>query len=289
MPEERRRYIPPFLDVNSPRLKGEEIEVKERIENFKEVELGLKEVEAKKEADRCLSCRRCLGCALCAYECKDGAVDFEMKEEFLDLNVDVIVVTPEVKRASRGFDSKWGYGKYLNVFSETQFERILSPTGPYDGSILKPSDGDIPNKVAFISTNKEDNPLRMQYLKKLIILAKEKLKNLEAHIFIGNKESFKDMESSLIIRDEIENIVEREDKNIEITWKDGTDSKKEVFDLIVLLGEPEFSPFLKEVFQDLNINVRNNSWGCKKDFSLVTTSNSGIFLAGNLEEVDKKS
>ncbi|MDY6863762.1 MAG: hypothetical protein SV062_12350 [Thermodesulfobacteriota bacterium] len=289
MPEEIIRYIPPFADTSSPRLKGEEMAVEDRIDNFKEVESGFNEKDAKKEADRCLSCRRCLGCALCAYECKEQAVDFDMKEEYLDLNVDLIVVTQDARRFSKDVNSEWSCKDFLNVCSEIQFERMLSPTGPYDGLILKPSCGDIPKKIAFISTNKEENQLRIQYMKKLLILAREKVKDLEVSIFTDYKEEFDDLKPlPLYLKRGIENIIEREDKNLEITLKNGGDSESQIFDLIVFFGEPELSSFLKGVFRNLGLNVRNNSFGCKRDIVLVPTSKSGVFLTGNVEEVNDK-
>ena len=47
-------------------------------------------------------------------------------------------------------DQRFGYGKSLNVLTDLEFEGMLHLEGPYGGLILRPSDGEIPNKIAFI-------------------------------------------------------------------------------------------------------------------------------------------
>ena len=43
-----------------------------------------------------------------------------------------------------------GYGIYKNVVTSTEFERILSATGPTRSLVLRPSDGKIPQRVAWL-------------------------------------------------------------------------------------------------------------------------------------------
>ncbi|GAH76798.1 unnamed protein product, partial [marine sediment metagenome] len=92
----------------------------------------------------------CIGCGVCAGVCKAKAVEYDREDEIVDINVGAIVLSP-------GFDeyippevNKYGYGKFKNVVSSIEFERILSASGPFAGRVLRPSDGDIPEKVAFL-------------------------------------------------------------------------------------------------------------------------------------------
>ena len=43
-----------------------------------------------------------------------------------------------------------GYRTFKNVITAVEFERILSASGPYLGKILRPSDKNIPKKIAWI-------------------------------------------------------------------------------------------------------------------------------------------
>ena len=63
-----------------------------RKHNFEEVELGYSEEEAIEEARRCLNCGGCSECYECVQTCEAEAINHEMKEEVVDLNVGAIVV-----------------------------------------------------------------------------------------------------------------------------------------------------------------------------------------------------
>ena len=155
--EKERRYIIPFSDAPTPRAKMPEISVEERRENYTEVETGFPEDVAVNEAKRCLSCRRCLGCALCWAECKPEAIDFDISDEEFELEFDEVVITKGQENAVHSFDPQLGYGKYSNVITDLQLERMLSPTGPTSGMVVSPLDGEIPRRIAIIQGHTEDD------------------------------------------------------------------------------------------------------------------------------------
>jgi heterodisulfide reductase subunit A2 len=85
----------------------------------------------------------------CVEVCPTNAIDFEQKEQFVDLKVGSIVV-------ATGFDvfdatrlSAFGYGKSPNILDGIQFERLSSATGPTKGEILT-KEGKKPERVAII-------------------------------------------------------------------------------------------------------------------------------------------
>jgi len=151
--EKERRYIIPFFDVPAERAEMPEITVSERKGNFTEVETGFTEDTAVTEAKRCLSCRRCLGCALCWAECKPEAIDFSIPDQMLDLEFDEVVTTAGQDNTFEKLPRELGYGSFANVITDLQFERMLSPTGPTDGVIVSPLDGEIPGRIAIIQGN----------------------------------------------------------------------------------------------------------------------------------------
>src|SRR5512147_3045519 len=138
MYEKKGRYIVEFQDIPKARQHYIEIDVEERRNNYKEVELGFNEERALKEAKRCLSCRRCLGCALCWAECKPEAIVFEMEDELIDVEADEVILSSGVERAIELVYRKFGLGTNLNVITDLQFERMMSYSGPSNGIIIRP-------------------------------------------------------------------------------------------------------------------------------------------------------
>ena len=93
---------------------------------------------------------KCIGCGICAEECKADAVEYDQKEKDFEIKVGSIIVSPGFDEFDAKLKAEYGYGVYQNVVSSIEFERILSATGPHFGTVMRPSDGDIPEKIAFI-------------------------------------------------------------------------------------------------------------------------------------------
>jgi len=105
--------------------------------DFREIELGFTEEEARREAGRCVSCGTCCECGLCVKACEANAIDHTMKDEVKEIEVGSIIV-------ATGFDpldptqmQQYGYGTYANVFTNLEFERLSNATGPSGGKLLK--------------------------------------------------------------------------------------------------------------------------------------------------------
>ncbi|MDZ4231018.1 MAG: hypothetical protein U1B77_04290, partial [Dehalococcoidales bacterium] len=150
MAERSGRYLIEFKDVPTERQKLPELPVEERVTNFDEVELDFSQEQAMAEAVRCLSCRRCIGCALCLAACHNKGIDFSQVDNDIEIEADSIIIAPGVERTPAYIDEKYGYGKFTNVVTFAQFERILSDNGVYDGLVLRPYDGEIPTRIAFV-------------------------------------------------------------------------------------------------------------------------------------------
>lgn len=98
-------------------------------------------------------CRMLLSgkCGVCQKVCQAGAINYKDSDQIVELQVGAIVM-------ATGYDLfKWesaygeyGYGKYPDVISGLQFERMLSTSGPSGGKIFRPSDGKEPKNVVFI-------------------------------------------------------------------------------------------------------------------------------------------
>jgi heterodisulfide reductase subunit A len=123
--------------------------IEERVDNFREVELGYTEEMATAEAKRCLSCGGCTECRECVDLCDRQAIDHTMQDEYVDLNVGAIILSTGYKPFDPARAAKYGYGVYDDVLTGLEFERMVHSSGPTEGEILL-SDGRAPERVAIL-------------------------------------------------------------------------------------------------------------------------------------------
>lgn len=82
--------------------------------------------------------------------CKVDAIDLDMTEETLELKVGAVIWATGWKPYDAGKIQPYGHGRFANVVTNMEFERMLDPFGPTGGKILRPSDGQPPTNIAFI-------------------------------------------------------------------------------------------------------------------------------------------
>ncbi len=106
-------------------------------------------------------------CGICQQVCPTGAINFEDKEKIVEVDVGAIIV-------ATGFDlidienryPELGYGRYREVVTALQVERLLSSTGPTKGYLKVPGDPRKPmewrdaKKIAYISCVGSRDPHR---------------------------------------------------------------------------------------------------------------------------------
>ncbi|MDD5288179.1 MAG: NAD(P)-binding protein [Dehalococcoidales bacterium] len=134
--------------VKQARAKMPAVAPKDR-KGFAEVELGFDEKSAVEEAKRCLNCGVCSECLACVAVCERKAIHHEMKDEDVELNVGAIIVTTGYDLLDPTPMTQYGYGKYPNVYTSLEFERMVNSTGYTEGHVqLK--DGSTPKSAAII-------------------------------------------------------------------------------------------------------------------------------------------
>ncbi len=89
-------------------------------------------------------------CGLCEKICPADAIVFDDQPEFVDIDTGAVVLSTGFDLALTTGHGEFGYGRYKNVVTSLQFERILSATGPFGGHIKRPSDSGTPLKIAWI-------------------------------------------------------------------------------------------------------------------------------------------
>ncbi|MDI6855669.1 MAG: FAD-dependent oxidoreductase, partial [Candidatus Thermoplasmatota archaeon] len=130
------------------RVKQLQLPAQERIKNFAEVNLGFTEQQAIEESKRCLNCAGCSECKECEKACEPKAIIYDQKEETLELEVGAIVVATGFDIFDASLKPEYGYGKYQEVITGLEFERLSSASGPTGGEII--INGKKPKKAIFI-------------------------------------------------------------------------------------------------------------------------------------------
>jgi len=92
----------------------------------------------------------CLECELCQNVCMAGAINLQQQPEEMEVEVGAIIVTTGFDLFDARKKEEYGFGLYDNVITGLALERLLSASGPTGGHVVRPSDGKIPKKVAFI-------------------------------------------------------------------------------------------------------------------------------------------
>ncbi len=138
-------------EVNAgPRAEMPTVAVEARVRDFREVELGLTEEQARSEAARCLGCGICSECWRCVEVCGVKCIDHQMADEVLDLNVGAIIMATGFDPFNPAVLSQYGYGRFKNVVTSLEYERLISASGPTRGHLQRLSDGQPVKRVAFV-------------------------------------------------------------------------------------------------------------------------------------------
>lgn len=85
----------------------------------------------------------------CLKVCEAGAIDFDQKEEFVDVKAGVVILATGYDLTDHPSLARYGYGTYDNVIDGLQFERLSSAAGPTGGKIVT-RDGRVPETTVFL-------------------------------------------------------------------------------------------------------------------------------------------
>jgi heterodisulfide reductase subunit A len=244
---------------------------------------------------------KCIGCGLCQNVCLADALAYEDHDKTFDLNVGAIILSPGIEAFDPTVVGKYGYGRYPNVVTSLEFERILSASGPFMGRVQRPSDGEIPKKVAFIQCVGSrdatcDNPycssVCCMYATKEAVIAKEHSGSVEPTIFYMDMRSYgkdfdkyieraKDEHGVRFIRCRVSNTEEEpETRDLYITYCEDDEVKREKFDMVVLSVGFKPSEGVKELAERLGVELDEYGFCKTQPFNPLDTSRGGIFVCG---------
>ena len=247
-------------------------------------------------------------CRACEKFCPTDAINFEEKEETGSLNVGSVILAPGFKPFDPSRFDTYHYTSYPNVVTSMEFERILSATGPYQGHLQRPSDGETPGKIAWLQCvgsrdiNRCDHSycssVCCMYAVKEAVIAKEHADHdLEATIFFMDMRTYgkdferyydraKDEQDVRFIRSRIHSISEDpETRDLILAYADENGAiKEETFEMVVLSVGLETPKALVKMAEDLDIELDEDSFVQSGIFTPVETSRKGIYVCGAFQE-----
>jgi len=94
--------------------------------------------------------------------CRYDAIDLDATQQTVELSVGAVVWATGWRPYDAAKIQPYGYGRFPNVITSVEFERLADPAGPTGGRLLRPSDGKEARNVAFIQCagSRDENHLR---------------------------------------------------------------------------------------------------------------------------------
>jgi heterodisulfide reductase subunit A len=245
---------------------------------------------------------KCIGCRTCAEVCKANAVQYDQEDSEATLNVGSIILATGFEPFDARLKSEYGYGRFPNVVTSIEFERILSASGPYGGLILRSSDGDIPKKIAFIQcVGSRDFQLGNNYcsaaccmygMKEAVIAKEHTPTKLDAKIFFMDMRSYgKEFDSYYeraqgeygiqFVRSRVAGVTEDpKTNNLFVHYVEDENPKTEEFDMVILATGMQPPKNTEKLAKTLGIKLNKYNFCETGAFSPVETSKPGIFVCG---------
>ncbi len=303
VPDTEGRWAPiPPNTPKQPRAAMPELPHSEWVKGFKEINLGFTREAAIAEAERCLNCGICSECLQCVAACKAGAIEHKMAPQTRQLEVGALILAPGFRPFDAAQKPEYGFGRYPNVITSLQFERLLSATGPTGGHVLRPSDGQAPQKVAWIQcVGSRDASCGREYCSyvccmyatKQAIIAQEHDHNIKPSIFYidiraqgkGFDRYYERAKTSHGVR-YVRSMVSRvaqdpQTKNLELTYVDESGQvTTEIFDLVVLSVGLNPHPASKELAAVCGIQTDRYGFVESLPLDSVATTQPGIYTCG---------
>lgn len=243
-------------------------------------------------------------CGICAKVCPTGAVNYELGDELVSETVGSIVAATGYDLMDWSVYEEYGGGRYPDVITGLQYERLLNASGPTGGHIVRPSDGREPKNVVFIQcVGSRDKSVGRPYCSgfccmytaKQAVLTKDHLPDSQSYVF------YMDIRAAGKLYDEFTRRAMEEygthyiRGRVSAIYPDG-EGRYVVMGADTLMGEPieikadlvvlavgiEASAGAPKLAEKLRISYDNYGFFMESHVKLkpVETNTAGVFLAG---------
>jgi heterodisulfide reductase subunit A len=269
---------------------------------FDEIESGLTEDEAWAAAGRCLDCGVCSECRECVATCPANAVGMDMREACEEVRAGAVIVATGFRVFPADLKPQYGYGRFPNVITGMQMDRLLAPTRPYN-AVLRPGDGKVPENIAYIlCTGSRDetvgNPQcsrfccmysikQNQLIMGALPLADVTVYYMDVRAFSKGYDEFYEQARAMganFVRGRVARISEKPGGNLTVQYE-STDTGKITtaeHDLVVLAVGVAPNPAAQALFESGELALDDASFVLEpsEDLDPGRTSIDGVFVAG---------
>ncbi|MFZ5760272.1 MAG: FAD-dependent oxidoreductase [Thermodesulfobacteriota bacterium] len=240
-------------------------------------------------------------CGLCAVACRAGAIRFDDQEEILDLRVGAVVLAPGFGRVNEEVLRTYGWGRFADVLTAFEHERLMCASGPTGGEIVRPSDERHPRKIAFLQCigsrdatcdNNYCSSVCCMYAIKQASLAREHDPDAEITLFYMDVRTHGkgfDAARERAIRENNFRVIYGRPPRVEdvfgggllLTWVDDTGHHHyEKFDLVVLSQGLEAPEDAESIAGAAGIDLNHYQFAWTDSFSPLATSRLGVYVIG---------
>jgi heterodisulfide reductase subunit A len=271
--------------------------------DFTELEPAMTAQDVASGTSRCLDCGVCSECHSCVDACVADAINLDMVEERIETDIGTVVVSTGFNLFPADAKPQYGYGRYANVITGLQMDRLLAPTRPYT-TVQRPSDGKIPDNIAYVMcTGSRDatvgNPLcsriccmysikQNQLIMGALPLADITVHNIDIRAVGKGYDPFFTQAEAMgtqFIKGRVAGITETDNGNLLLTHEDTENDGGVItteYDLVVLaVGvQPRMDPYGLFPEQTLAADEYLYVAEIDEDLDPGRTSIDGVFVAG---------
>lgn len=242
-------------------------------------------------------------CTACEGICQANAINFNQKPEKIEIKVGAVVLAPGFEPFDPKINGDYGYGRYENVVTSMDYERLLCATGPYEGEIYRSSDKRHPHKIAWIHCvgsrqvtsggHSYCSAVCCTYTQKQVILTKDHDADAECTIFHNDIRSYgKDFERFYKRTENLPGIrfvrsyvsVGKEipgSKNVTVRYATADEGvKEEEFEMVVLSVGLTPPANMTEWANKLGIELNAHGFCKTNPFNPMESTRPGVFISG---------
>ncbi|HDQ98725.1 MAG TPA: CoB--CoM heterodisulfide reductase iron-sulfur subunit A family protein [candidate division WOR-3 bacterium] len=243
-------------------------------------------------------------CGACAKNCKAGAIEYGQQDEEVSVRVGAVVVAAGSQVAPTALRREYGHGRYPNVVTSLEFERILSASGPFSGHVQRPSDGRKPERIAWLQcVGSRDESVEKGYCSamccmyavKEAVIAREHMGSVEPTVFYMDMRSYgKDFDRYVeraekqygvrLVRARVPEV--REDqrtRDLVVRYASDAGAGAERFDMVVLSCGLVPPAEMVELGRRLDIKLDRFGFVAGDNWDPVASSRPGISVAGSFQ------
>jgi len=240
--------------------------------------------------------------------CPAGAILADDPEREVRLQVASVVLAQGAAIFNPAELDSFSYGKDPDVVTSLEYERILSASGPTQGSLVCPSDGRVPAKIAWIqcvgsrglqkgAVSYCSSVCCMFALKEAMVTKERFHDSIDTAVFYMDMRTFgkdyeryydrsRDVSRVRFVRSRPHSVFRKpgqDQLSVTFSGDETSELKEELFDLVVLSTGFRVTDDLRQTAECLGIGLNAHGFAQTGCFDPVATSRSGVYVCGMFE------